>query len=214
MMRRGKPVDNVDVKVVLLGKAFAGKTCLVQRYINQSYNDTPYSNTIGAAFASKKLSCKGRNVVLNIWDTAGSERYQSMSKIYYRGARAAILCYDLTDKSSFEKIRFWVSELQTNEENCRMYLCGTKKDLIDDDPESRAVSLSVVESLAQDLQSDIYETSSITGETVDEMFEKLAEDYVLNMKSNPSTKENGVDESVLTLHEHSPSTHRWKCFQC
>ncbi|XP_033757492.1 ras-related protein Rab-24-like [Pecten maximus] len=213
MMRRGKPVDHVDIKVVLLGKAFAGKTCLVQRYINQTYSDTAYSNTIGAAFASKKLNSKGRNVVLNVWDTAGSERYQSMSKIYYRGARAAILCYDLTDKSSFEKVRFWVSELQTNEEHCRMYLCGTKKDLLDEDAESRAVSLSVVESLAQDLQSDIYETSSVTGETVDDMFNKIAEDYVINMKNNPPKTENGFDESVI-LDEYSPPTQRWKCPQC
>ncbi|OWF38440.1 ras-related protein Rab-24-like [Mizuhopecten yessoensis] len=213
MMRRGKPVDHVDIKVVLLGKAFAGKTCLVQRYIHQTYNDTPYSNTIGAAFASKKLISKGKHVVMNVWDTAGSERYQSMSKIYYRGARAAILCYDLTDKTSFEKVRFWVGELQTNEENCRMYLCGTKKDLIDDDPESRAVSLSVVQSLAQDLQSDIYETSSVTGETIDEMFDKIAADYVINMKNIPPTTENGADESVI-LNEYSPPVHRWRCSQC
>lgn len=213
MMRRGKPMDHVDIKVVLLGKAYAGKTCLVQRYISQSYNDTPYSNTIGAAFASKKLNCKGRNVVLNIWDTAGSERYQSMSKIYYRGARAAILCYDLTDKTSFEKVRFWVSELQTNEENCHMYLCGTKKDLLDEDPDSRAVSLDVVESLAQDLQSDIYETSSVTGETVDDLFDKIAENYVINMKNNPPTTENGATESVV-LDEFSAPKSKWRCLQC
>ncbi len=49
-------------------------------------------------------------------DTAGSERYEAMSRIYYRGARAAIVCYDLTDRTSFERTRFWVNELKNSEE--------------------------------------------------------------------------------------------------
>ena len=55
---------------------------------------------------------------LILQDTAGSERYEAMSRIYYRGARAAIICYDLTDRSSFDRARFWIGELQKHEEVC------------------------------------------------------------------------------------------------
>ncbi|KAJ8321782.1 hypothetical protein KUTeg_000253 [Tegillarca granosa] len=87
--------------------------------------------------------------IIQLQDTAGGERYQSMSRIYYRGARAAILCYDLTDRTSFDKVRYWAGELQLHEPNCKLYLCGTKKDLIDLESD-RAVSNIAVSSLSQD----------------------------------------------------------------
>lgn len=173
--------DQFDVKVVLLGKAYAGKTCMVERYIHQRFSDTAYQNTIGAAFASNKLKIGGKTVVLNIWDTAGGERYQSMSRIYYRGARAAILCYDLTDRTSFDKVRYWAGELQLHEPNCKLYLCGTKKDLIDLESD-RAVSNIAVSSLSQDLQSEVYETSSVTGESINELFLKIATEFLDSLK--------------------------------
>ncbi|KAK2572470.1 Ras-related protein Rab-24 [Acropora cervicornis] len=109
--------SKVDAKVVLLGKEFSGKTSLVERYLHERFNENvPYQN-----------------------DTAGSERYEAMSRIYYRGAKAAVLCYDLTDKSSFERAKFWVNELKTYEDNCKIYLCGTKHDLVQSDKKSRQV---------------------------------------------------------------------------
>ncbi|KAG2455277.1 FGFR4 factor, partial [Polypterus senegalus] len=72
--------------------------------------------TIGAAFVAKPIHVGEKVVTLGIWDTAGSERYEAMSRIYYRGAKAAIVCYDLTDSSSFLRVKFWVKELQNCEE--------------------------------------------------------------------------------------------------
>ncbi|XP_063434398.1 ras-related protein Rab-24-like [Mytilus trossulus] len=178
----------LDIKIVLLGKAYAGKTCLVQRYVNQMFTDTPYQNTIGAAYASARVKVNGKTVILNIWDTAGSERYQSMSRIYYRGAKAAILCFDLTDAESFDKARYWSGELERNEPDCLIYLCGTKKDMVDIEPGSRATPIGQVQSLARDLRSELYETSSTTGEKVNEVFMKIATDFVDNLKNLPIEK--------------------------
>ncbi|GFX84862.1 ras-related protein Rab-24 [Trichonephila clavipes] len=61
------------------------------------------------------------------YDTAGSERYESIGRIYYRKSHAAVICYDLTDSDSFERAKFWVSELRKFEEKCLLYLCGTKR---------------------------------------------------------------------------------------
>ena len=200
----------LDLKIVLLGKAYAGKTCLAQRYVNQMFTETPYQNTIGAAFASTRCKIRGKTVIMNIWDTAGSERYQSMSRIYYRGARAAILCFDLTDAESFDKARYWAGELEQNEPNCLIYLCGTKKDMIDANPSTRATPVGQVKSLSQDLRSDVYETSSITGELVNDLFMKIATDFVDSLKNIP-LEESKVDSFKV---ENSPDGHRKNLCSC
>ncbi|XP_062616227.1 ras-related protein Rab-24-like isoform X2 [Saccostrea cucullata] len=215
MASSGNKDGQLQLKVVLLGKAYVGKTCLVSRYVHERFSSN-YQNTIGAAFVSKKIQALGKRVTLNIWDTAGSERYQSMTKMYYRGARAAILCYDLTDKSSFDKIRYWVGELQENEQYCRMYICGTKKDLIDNDSKTRAVSVNEAQVIAQDLQTDCFETSSLTGENVDAVFQRIGEDYIRNMhnypENQPKTQDNGQDSFHVHQKENTPPSS--SCMSC
>ncbi|XP_075774836.1 ras-related protein Rab-24 isoform X2 [Pelodiscus sinensis] len=156
----------VDAKVVLLGQESAGKSSLVERSVHGRFRAGPCHNTIGAAFVAKALSAGGQTVTLGIWDTAGSERYEAMSRMYYRGARAAIVCYDLTDSSSFRRAQFWVNELQTFEENCRIYLCGTKSDLLEEDRRKRGVDFHDVQDYAEDIKAELFETSSKTGRSV------------------------------------------------
>uniref|UniRef100_A0A671MJP3 Ras-related protein Rab-24 n=1 Tax=Sinocyclocheilus anshuiensis TaxID=1608454 RepID=A0A671MJP3_9TELE len=167
----------VDAKVVMLGKESVGKTSLVERYVHGRFLVGPYQNTIGAAFVAKALNVGDKVVTLGIWDTAGSERYEAMSRIYYRGARAAIVCYDLTDSSSFGRARFWVKELQNCEEHCKIYLCGTKSDLIEADRSVRQVDYHDVQDFADEIGAQHFETSSKTGKNVDEVFQKVAEDF-------------------------------------
>lgn len=187
------------LKLTILGETYAGKTCLVTRFLHYTFMEIP-STTIGAAFVSKKIEALGKRVTLNIWDTAGSERYQSMTKMYYRGARAAILCYDLTERTSFDKIRYWVGELQENEQHCRIYLCGTKKDLIDNDTRTRAVPQNEAGIIAQDLRTEHFETSSLTGENVEAVFQRIGEDYVRNMHSYPENQPKQEDDTQQAFH--------------
>uniref|UniRef100_A0A8V0Y6J3 Ras-related protein Rab-24 n=1 Tax=Gallus gallus TaxID=9031 RepID=A0A8V0Y6J3_CHICK len=151
------------------------------------------SSTIGAAFVAKVLSVGEQTVTLGIWDTAGSERYEAMSRIYYRGARAAIVCYDLTNSSSFQRAKFWVNELQNCEEGCRIYLCGTKSDLLEEDRRKRDVDFHDVQDYADEVKAELFETSSKTGQNVDELFQKVAEDYVHFTAFQEMTEEKGVD---------------------
>ncbi|EDV22860.1 uncharacterized protein TRIADDRAFT_28357 [Trichoplax adhaerens] len=162
--------SKIDAKIVLLGREYAGKTCLVERYLHgKAPGSTPYQNTIGAAFGAKKVSVAGRAITLGIWDTAGSERYKAMSRIYYRGAKGAVVCFDLTDSASFGVAREWIDELKSCEEACKVYLCGTKKDLISGD-KARAVSHSDIQALADDVRAKAFETSSVTGESVGKFY--------------------------------------------
>ncbi|XP_029439844.1 ras-related protein Rab-24 [Rhinatrema bivittatum] len=185
--------QRVDVKVVMLGKEFVGKTSLVERYVHHRFLLGPYQNTIGAAFVAKAISVGGRVVTLGIWDTAGSERYEAMSRIYYRGAKAAIVCYDITDSGSFQRVKFWVKELQNCEQNCRIYLCGTKCDLLESDRSKRQVDFHDAQDYAEEIKGQLFETSSKTGQSVDELFQKVAEDYVQITAFQVMTEEKGID---------------------
>lgn len=166
--------NKVDAKVVLLGKEYSGKTCLVERYLHGRFNDIPYQNTIGAAFGAKKEVIDNRSLTLGIWDTAGSERYEAMSRIYYRGARAAIICYDITDSSSYDKVNFWVNELRTHEVNCKIYLCGTKLDKVLKDKRVRQVDYHTTTDYGDEIHAKVFETSSLTGHNVCELFYDVA----------------------------------------
>ena len=71
-----------------------------------------------------------RSILLGLWDTAGSERYTSMSRMFYRGAMAAIVCYDVTDEKTWDKVKFWAGEVTRFEEDCKVYIVGNKLDLV------------------------------------------------------------------------------------
>ncbi|XP_034193850.1 ras-related protein Rab-24 [Osmia lignaria lignaria] len=170
-------MNRVDLKVVLLGNAAVGKTSLVERYINERFNESlSYQNTIGAAFAAKQMQVNGKRLIMGIWDTAGSEKYNAMIKLYYRGAKAAVICYDITKSNTFQKAKFWVRELRAMEEGCKVYICATKKDIL----EHGAVpspEIDVVETYAAGIQSKFFITSSKTGENVAELFNEIAQDF-------------------------------------
>ncbi|XP_030841442.1 ras-related protein Rab-24-like isoform X1 [Strongylocentrotus purpuratus] len=200
--------SRVDLKVVLLGKEYGGKTSLVERYLHDRFHgDVPYQNvsTIGAAFGAKKVDVYDRTVTMGVWDTAGSERYEAMSRIYYRGAKAAIVCYDLTDELSFGKARFWVEELLKNEEHCKIYLCGTKVDLVQDDKRCRKVDYHVTTDYADEIRAQVFETSSKTGHNIKDLFFKIAKDFV----DDPKNNENG-EETPNTL-KLSENSHKKSC---
>lgn len=196
--------EKTYLKVVLLGKVNSGKTCLVTRYITRSFSEeTP--STIGAAFCRKDLFIQGRNLSLAIWDTAGAERYQAMSAMYYRSARAAILCYDLTDNTSFDKVKFWVDQLRAAEPDCKIYLCGTKLDLIEEAVQPRAVQTKTALNYCRDIGADVFETSSKRGYNVDKVFEKIAEDF---MKSSHTVASGSKGNVQL---DSKPTTNKSCC---
>lgn len=200
-------MSKVDAKVVILGKSYVGKTSLVCRYIDSRFDpNLPYQNTIGAAFGSKKEIVNGKSLNLGIWDTAGHERYESMTRMYYRGSVAAILCYDITDKASFDRTRFWAGELKATEPNCKLYLCGTKKDVADRDPTKRAVDRKMAEPLAVDFQSELFETSSYTGENIDALFQKIASDIIKQKESNEKEYKVLQEQNFWRLHDPQQHT--------
>eukprot|EP01112_Ceratiomyxa_fruticulosa_P011121 TRINITY_DN2994_c0_g1_i2.p1 TRINITY_DN2994_c0_g1~~TRINITY_DN2994_c0_g1_i2.p1 ORF type:complete len:206 (+),score=20.34 TRINITY_DN2994_c0_g1_i2:198-815(+) len=195
-------MSKVDLKVVLLGDTQVGKTCLQERYLNGNfkYNVTV---TVGAAFGAKKLQLSGLQLTIGLWDTAGMERFQTMSRLYYRQAQAAVVCYDLTHRGSFDKVKFWVEEILANEPNCQIYIVGNKLDLVKSGERELGVSKSEVRSYASSVDAKTFECSSKTGEGVDEVFNVIATDFVAKHGHDidKAKKEGGTS---LVEPKHSP----------
>jgi small GTP-binding protein len=102
-------------KVVLLGESGVGKTCIIARFINNTFEENLISTT-GASYAGKTMTFDefgGKSIKFEIWDTAGQEKYRSLTKIFYKDAGAAILVYDITRKESFEEIqKYWINQIK------------------------------------------------------------------------------------------------------
>lgn len=197
--------------MVLLGRMYGGKTSLVERFIHQRFNESiPYQNTIGAAFGAKSLTIDGVPVTLGIWDTAGSERYEAMSRIYYRGAKAAVVCYDLTDDLSWDKARFWVQEVLAHEQECRIYLAGTKFDLLEQ--KERPIDYHDTQDYAMTINAKLFETSARTGENIDELFQQIAVDFVGDNRATeyPDSSPSNTD----TIDLGNTSQRRSGCIGC
>eukprot|EP00117_Sycon_ciliatum_P016546 scpid50791/ scgid3516/ Ras-related protein Rab-22A; Rab-14 len=86
-----------EVKLCLLGDTGVGKTCLVLRFVTNTFNENSEC-TVGASFMTKSMVVDNKTIKFHIWDTAGQERYRGLAPMYYRGAAAAILVYDITNK--------------------------------------------------------------------------------------------------------------------
>jgi len=171
-------METVDLKLVLLGQPGVGKTCLVYRYLYNTFGET--ISTIGASFAMKKVESEtGRPCNLGIWDTAGQERFDSLSSFYCRGARAAIICFDLTDRASFECLQQkWIRKVTEEAEvGCHICIVGTKLDLVMSGAASRAVKPEEVETLASKHRAHLFETSAKDGEGVTDIFKCIVQQY-------------------------------------
>lgn len=167
-----KPVSNV--KLVLLGEAAVGKSSLVLRFVSDDFQENK-EPTIGAAFLTQKCTLQNKVVKFEIWDTAGQERFASLAPMYYRNAQSAVVVYDVTKPASFIRARHWVNELKSQgAPNIVIALVGNKLDLVEDSPESRAVSTEDGKKLADEEGLLFFEASAKTGNNVRKIFLAIA----------------------------------------
>lgn len=162
----------LEVKVCIIGDTDVGKTSLSMRYCHGEFpeNATP---TIGASFLQRRVAVDGTEISLQIWDTAGQERFRSMAPMYYRGAKAAIMVFDVTNEDTFHRVLSWLRDLKAHADpNVVICIAGNKCD------KKSAFDISSCKEFAESLNAKFIRTSALTGEGVDSVFEELAKSIV------------------------------------
>ncbi|KAK9127557.1 hypothetical protein Syun_016354 [Stephania yunnanensis] len=171
-------------KVLLIGDSGVGKSSLLVSFVNASTENLP--PTIGVDFKIKLLTVDGKKVKLTIWDTAGQEKFRTLTSSYYRGAQGIILVYDVTRRETFANLStVWAKEIElySTNQDCIKMLVGNK---VDRDGE-RVVTREEGIALAKDLGCLFLECSAKTRENVQQCFEELA----LKILEVPSLSEEG-----------------------
>lgn len=169
-MAAGGSLKSFQYKLVLLGDSAVGKSSLVLRFVKKQFFEYQES-TIGAAFLTQTIQLNDAIVKFEIWDTAGQERYHSLAPMYYRGAAAAVVVYDITNRQSFLRAKSWIKELQRQgNPNIVIALSGNKIDMA----ESRQVETEEAKSYAEENNIFFVETSAKTNHMVNEMFKTIA----------------------------------------
>ena len=158
-------------KLILIGNSGVGKSSILQRYMKQTFEES-YKCTIGVDFLMKSLQIKGKTVKLQLWDTAGQEKYKSMVSSYYRGANVALVVFDITNHSSFDSLPIWIENYYKNgPEQKNIILIGNKKDMAD----QRQVTLEEVELFSETNNMIYFETSAKDGDNIEYVFTYAAE---------------------------------------
>ena len=178
------PYDQ-KIKIMVIGESLVGKTALITKYTKNTFGGA-YLTTVGIDFQDKFLNINGKEIKIELWDTAGQERFRNIAKNYFQSSDGFLLVYDLTKKSSFEKLDFWNEQINLNAPKETKYiLVGNKKDL----ENQREVQIEEGEDFAKKNNIKFYETSAKDGTNVINVFETLAKEIVNDVEQiNTSSK--------------------------
>ncbi|XP_070196201.1 ras-related protein Rab-23-like [Littorina saxatilis] len=216
----------VAVKVVVVGNGAVGKSSMIQRYCKGIFTKD-YKKTIGVDFLERQIEVGGEDVRLMLWDTAGQEEFDAITKAYYRGAQACVLAFSTVDRDSFDAVETWKRKVEDEVGEIAMVIVQNKIDLIDD----ALVQPEEAENLAKKLRLRFYRTSVKENLNVDEVFRYLAEKYLdqlnkvveelppspqkiigqgftqVDVKSNSKDKSKHKNDGVISLQPSKRRTH-------
>jgi len=169
-------------KIVLIGDPEVGKTSIRRKYMGKSFR-ADYLKTLGADFAAQKVDVEGESVLLTIWDLAGQSIFHGMRSSFYHGCKSALVVCDVTNSKTLENSLKWAEEATKFAKNSlqELYLIGNKIDLKDD----RVVQPTELEKFAHEFSTSfnfpvkVYETSALTGENINELFEHMSKRLIL-----------------------------------
>ena len=197
------------LKLIIIGDANSGKSCLLEQFrAGRFYAGS--THTIGVEFASKVVTVgEDKRVKLQIWDTAGQDRYRTVSRSYYRGALGAIVVYDITSRDSFNNLPRWIQDAREQaSKEVTIAVVGNKRDLAANE---RAVPMLDASRFCQERDLLFMETSALTGEAVVDVFEMLTRRIIEKIESgqiDPKSVANGIMADSNTGKKSSLATTR------
>ena len=164
---------------ITVGDSGVGKSCFVLNFAEQRTRRL-HQPTIACEFAARVIQVKGRPIRIQIWDTAGQENFRSITRSYYRNSVAALIVYDITNRSSFDKVASWISEVKENvHKQVSVYLIGNKLDL----ESQRQVQYEEGQNLAKQHNIKFTETCAFELSQVEPIFISLAEETLAKIDS-------------------------------
>lgn len=191
----------INIKIILLGNVSVGKTCIIGRYINNSFSDA-YKSTIQAEQSTKIINeDDDTSLKLIIWDTVGQEKFRSITRQYYRDALGAIIVFDLTDKKSFDDVNTWLKDLNTHgSKDTVIIILGNKSDLSG----QRVVTQEEIKD-AFDKNYLYFDVSAKNGNNISLAFDKLKKMIMENLKKNENLEgyNNNIKENETKVKKKS-----------
>lgn len=166
-----------SVKVLIVGNGAVGKSSMIQRYCKGIFTNE-YKKTIGVDFLEKKIKIDGYDLRMMIWDTAGQEEFDSMTRAYYRDAEACVVAFSTTDRASFEAVESWIAKVEAEVGAIPMVLIQNKIDLVD----KAVVTPDETKALADKVKLKFVCTSVQENYNVDAVFQYLAQEYLKRAK--------------------------------
>ena len=158
----------LNVKILTLGDTDVGKTSIIKRIISNKFTDKMQS-TIAIDFSCKTIKFGQNYLKIFLWDTAGQEKFKTIVSNYFNGANGVLLCFDISNRRTFEKLNFWINELKEklNIDELFMILIGNKKDKENE----RQISIEESKKFAKENNIPYFEISAKTNEGIEEMFD-------------------------------------------
>jgi len=159
-------------KVLLVGDSGVGKSCLMHRFIDDDFTES-YISTIGVDFKIRTFAANDKTIKMQIWDTAGQDRFFSITSSYYRNGHGIAVVFDVTDMDSFDHVKRWLGEIDKYaKEDVSVLLIGNKSDM----ESSRVVDSEMAKALADQYNIPYIETSAKNASNVEDAFLRMAAD--------------------------------------
>ena len=184
--------ETIEYKLILIGDSSVGKTCLFKKITSGIFLGRNVS-TVGIDRKTLPFVCEfdedgkkvSKNVVINLTDTAGQERYKSLTQSYYKGSNGVVLLYDITDRKSFDHLKDWISKIRsslTNYEEGKhtIFLLGTKIDLVNADPTRREVTVEEAEKICKEFDLE-WGGECSSKDFSDEKYKEIFKEFVKKM---------------------------------
>ena len=177
-------------KIIIIGDTSVGKTALLSKYLKGIFQASPLP-TVGTEFATKIIQIKeGGYIKAQIWDTAGQEKYKSITYHHYKKSVGGLIVYDITKRSTFENVKNWYNDLITlGEKGCIIALVGNKLDLVERNERKREVGKYEAQAYAEDNHMLFFETSAYNGNNLNDIFEELLQTIYTERRKIPELKE-------------------------
>ena len=172
--------DAKEIKTILVGMSGTGKTNIINALTGQKFDSNNFSTTT-SSFVDKFMTVNNKKYRLEIWDTAGQEKFRSLTRIFIKDSKIVIFVYDITTKKSFEEVDYWVGSVREILGNKAVFgLAGNKKDLF----QNEEVEEEEGEKKAQEIGALFKLTSAKTGAGINDFMQSLLEEYIKKNESN------------------------------